>query len=53
MYEAVVEVAKEHLFFRPYAAGAPDVLLTGNVYVSPGVKPRFDGDTGHLVISLT
>lgn len=53
MYEAVVEVAKEHLFFRPFAAGAPDVLLTGNVYVSPGVKPRFDGDTGHLVIFLT
>ncbi|RPA98893.1 seven-hairpin glycosidase [Choiromyces venosus 120613-1] len=48
MYEAVVEVAKEHLFYRPYTAGNPDILLTGNVYVSPGAKPRFDGDTGHL-----
>ncbi|PWW74909.1 Glycoside Hydrolase Family 47 protein [Tuber magnatum] len=48
MYEAVVEIAKEHLFYRPYAAGDPDILLTGNVFVSPGVKPRFDGDTGHL-----
>ncbi|CAZ82658.1 unnamed protein product [Tuber melanosporum] len=48
MYEAVVEVAKEHLFYRPYAAGDPDILLTGNVYVTSGIKPRFDGDTGHL-----
>lgn len=50
MYESSMEIAKKYLFFRPFAEGDPDVLLSGNVNVNKAGDVKFDTSSGHLVI---
>ena len=46
MYEASMDVAKEHLIFRPMVPGDEDILFSGSLSVS--ASPSDDGKTGDL-----
>jgi len=48
MYERFVEVAKEHLFFRPMTIGNKDILLSGTVKKTANGVARFSPDVEHL-----
>ncbi|KAL7276469.1 hypothetical protein RUND412_000531 [Rhizina undulata] len=50
MYEAAFKVSKKNLFYRPFTAGDPDILLSGNIYVKgeTTTRMRFDTETSHL-----
>ena len=48
MYETAVEMAKQHIFFRPMTEGGDDVLLSGNVVVSKDGNVTLDPQGQHL-----
>ena len=48
MYEDFVEVAKEHLFFRPMTVGDEDILISGTVSFARGGTPRLSPELQHL-----
>ncbi|TVY62810.1 putative mannosyl-oligosaccharide alpha-1,2-mannosidase 1B [Lachnellula suecica] len=48
MYEKFVEVAKEHLFFRPMTVKEEDILIAGSVNRVAGSKPRLNPELQHL-----
>lgn len=48
MYENFVEVAKEHLFFRPMTIGDKDILISGTADLAPGDTPKLNAELQHL-----
>jgi len=48
MYENFVEVAKEHLFFRPMTVGDHDILISGTFNKAPDSAGRLNPDLEHL-----
>ncbi|TVY43218.1 Endoplasmic reticulum mannosyl-oligosaccharide 1,2-alpha-mannosidase [Lachnellula subtilissima] len=48
MYENFIEVAREHLFFRPMTVKEEDILISGTVDAFKGEEPRLKAEQQHL-----
>ena len=48
MYENFIEVAREHLFFRPMTVKEEDILISGTVNAYKGSEPRLNPEQQHL-----
>jgi Glycosyl hydrolase family 47 len=48
MYENFIEVAREHLFFRPMTVKEEDILISGTVNAHKGSTPRLNPEQQHL-----
>lgn len=48
MYENFIEVAREHLFFRPMTVKEEDILISGTVNAFRGSKPSLKAEQQHL-----
>ena len=48
MYENFIEVAREHLFFRPMTVKEEDILISGTVNAFKGGEPLLKAEQQHL-----
>jgi mannosyl-oligosaccharide alpha-1,2-mannosidase len=48
MYETAIEVAKQHLFFRPMNKEEADILISGNVRANSANEITLDAQGQHL-----
>ncbi len=48
MYEGFIDVAKEHLFFRPMTVGDEDILMSGSILVQEEFPSTFTPELEHL-----
>lgn len=48
MYEKFIDVAQEHLFFRPMTVHEEDILIAGSVHSYKGNKPQLNPEQQHL-----
>lgn len=48
LYEAAIDTAQEHLFFRPITKSNADILISGTAHVIPGTSGTLNPEVQHL-----